>query len=211
MRRCREPRLIFILVHFLIAGMASAQQRRAAAGAGAGAGNVRLRTLGWQGGNARIETPQYDTSASRGVTRPGRWWQFSVEYDTKDKWTDELTFEFHVLGLGAVDGKKAYSYYTTRVSYVDIAKKRGHVATVFLRPNTIERYGSPVGFGVEIYHKGEMIAQESEAATKLSEVWWKDANVVKSALVTKRDKYLLNRSQTPFAFVDVDTYETIKP
>jgi hypothetical protein len=203
-------RLTAILLLLLLAGTAVAQTRRAPAAAAAD-DNVRLRELGWQGGSSKIETPQYDTTASRGVTKRGEWWQFIVQYDTKEEWTDELTFDFHVLGLGAVEGKKAYSYYTIRVSYIDIAKGRGHLATVFLRPNTIERYGMPVAFAVEIHHKGEMIAQESEAATKLSKVWWKDPNVVDSALVTKRPKYLLNRAQTPFAFVDVDLYETIKP
>jgi len=204
---CRLTALLFLL---LMASMAFAQARRAPAGAGAD-DNVRLRKLGWQGGDAKIDTPQYDTTASRGVTKRGEWWQFSVQYDTKEEWTDELAFEFHVLSLGLIDGKKAYSYYTTRVSYIDIAKGRGHLATVFLRPNAIERYGMPVAFAVEIHHKGEMIAQETEAATKLSKVWWKDPNVVDSALVSKRPKYLLNRAQTPFAFVDVDLYETIKP
>jgi hypothetical protein len=193
-----------------MAGTTFAQARRAPAGASA-SDNVRLRKLGWQGGDSKIETPQYDTTASRGVTRPGEWWQFIVEYDTKEEWTDELTFEFHVLGIGQIEGKKAYSYYTTRVSYIDIAKARGHRATVFLRPNTIERYGMPVAFAAVILEKGEVVAQETEAATKLSKEWWKDPNVVQSALVTKRDKYLLNRSQTPFIYVDVDAYETIKP
>ncbi len=203
-------RLAAILLLLLTTGMAVAQQARGPAAAGA-EDTVRVRKLGWQAADAKVQTPQYDTSASRGVTRPDMWWQFSVQYDTKEEWTDELTFEFHVLGLGQIEGKKAYSYYTTRVSYIDIPKDRGHLATVFLRPNTIERYGMPVAFAVEIYHKGEMVAQETEAATKLSKVWWKDPNVVESALVTKRDKTLLNRSQTPFAFVDVDAYETIKP
>lgn len=211
LRRLVTCRLMTALFLLLMAGMAFAQQTRRAAGAAGADDNVRLRKLGWQSGDSKIETPQYDTTASRGVTNPGEWWQFIVQYDTKEEWTDELTFEFHVLGLGRVEGKKLYSYYTTRVSYIDIAKDRGHLATVFLRPNTIERYGMPVSFAVEIYHKGEMVVQEAEAATKLSKIWWKDPKVVDSALVKKREKYLLNRSQTPFALVDVDAYETIKP
>ncbi len=206
---CRLPAVLFLL---LMVGMTFTQQLRAAPAAAGAGDNVRFRKLGWQGGDSKIETPQYDTSVSKGVTRPGTWHQFIVEYDTREEWTDELTFEFHVLGIGKIEGKKAYSYYTARVSYVDIAKGRGHLATVFLRPNTIERYGMPAAFAVEIFHKGEMVAQETEAATKLpSKIWWKDSNVVGSALVKKRDKYLLNRGQTPFALVDVDAYETIKP
>ena len=205
MMRSRKAERWAMLLLACLAGMAMAQAPEGKQEV------IRLRRLEWQGGDAEIETPEYRTSVSRGVTRQGIWRQFMVDYDTREEWTDELTFEFHVLALGLVDGKKAYSYYTARVSYIDIPEGRRHMATVFLRPNTIQRYGKPAAFAVEIFHKGELVARESEAATKLPEMWWKDAKVVESELVSKRDNYLLNRAQTPFAFVDVDAYETIKP
>ncbi|MDP6491169.1 MAG: hypothetical protein QGH42_03660 [Kiritimatiellia bacterium] len=209
--------MIVVLLSLLITGHAFGQRQVVGARARAGAGGamdrdtVRVRKLEWYDGDSEIETPQYDSTAARGVTRPGVWRQFIVEYETREEWVDELTFEFHVLALGKSEGKRVYSYYTTRVSYIDVPKDRDHMATVFLRPNTIERYGVPVAFGVEIYHKGKMVAQETEARTKLSKTWWKDPNVMDSALVKKREKYLLNRGLTPFALVDVDAYQTIKP
>jgi hypothetical protein len=209
--------MIVVLLSLLVAGHALGQRQAVGARARAGAAGaaardtVQVRKLEWYDGDSKIETPQYDSTAARGVTRPGVWRQFIVEYESREEWVDELTFEFHVLALGQIKGKKAYSYYTTRVGYIDIPKNRGHTATVFLRPNTIERYGEPVAFGVEIYYQGKLVAQETEVRAQLSKIWWKDPNVMDSVLVTKREKYLLNRGQTPFAFVDVDAYQTIKP
>ena len=210
-------RLSIILASLLVAGAASAQRKApgaraygAARGAADGRDVLRLRKLVWQGTQAKVKTPEYRTTASKGVTTAGEWWQFTVEYDTKEEWTDDLTFQFYVLGLGLVEGKKAYSFYSARVSYIDIEEGRGRKATVFLRPNTVKRYGKPAAFAVEIYHKGKMIVQESEAATKVSKLWWKDPQVIDSPLVTKRDGVLLTRDKSPFALVDVDAYETIK-
>lgn len=203
MRQCGRSKRWAMALLVCLAGTAMAQQARPEKDV------VRVRKLEWRGGDAEIETPEYRTSVTRGVTRPKIWRQFMVEYDTREEWIDELTFEFHVLAHGRIDGKKAYSYYTARVNYIDIPEGRRHMATAFLRPNTLERYGMPVAFAVEMFHKGKLVAQETEATTKLTKTWWKDPQVVESELVTKRDNYLLNRSQTPFVCVDVDAYETI--
>ncbi|MBT3295577.1 MAG: hypothetical protein HN919_19050 [Verrucomicrobia bacterium] len=211
--------VIIALLSVLLTGHALGQRQapgarlRAAAGGATAADRdaVRLRKLVWQGTAAKIKTPEYRTTASKGVTTPGQWWQFTVEYDTKPEWTDALTFQFYVLAYGVIDGKKAYAFYNKRVVFAEIKEGRRHRATVFLRPNTVERYGAPVAFAVEVYYKGQMIVQETEVATKLSKTWWKDAAVIDSALVTKREGYLLNRAESAFAYVDVDAYETIKP
>ncbi|NQU39675.1 MAG: hypothetical protein HQ523_06960 [Lentisphaerae bacterium] len=204
--------LVISLASVLVAGHGLGQQRPAAGAVEAEDARdvLRLRKLVWQGAQAKVKTPEYRTTASKGVTVPGEWWQFTVEYDTKPEWIDDLTFQFYVLGVGVVEGKKAYSFYSARVSYIDIKEGRGHKATVFLRPNTVERYGEPAAFAVEIYHNGQMVLQETEAATKVSKLWWKDPQVIDSPLVSKRDGVLLNRARSPFAYVDVDAYETIK-
>ena len=210
--------VIIAVLSVLLTGHAFGQRQapgaRLRAGAGGAAADrdaVRLRKLVWQGSQAKIKTPEYRTTASKGVTTPGEWWQFTVEYDTKPEWADALTFQFYALGLGRIDGKKAYAFYTKRVVFAEIKEGRSHRATVFLRPNTVERYGAPVAFAVEIYYKGQMIVQKSEESTKLSKTWWKNAAVIDSALVTKREGYLLNRAESAFAYVDVDAYETIRP
>ena len=212
--------VVIALLSVLLTGHALGQRQAPGARLRAGAGGeaatvdrdaVRLRKLVWQGASAKIRTPEYRTTASKDVTTPGEWWQFTVEYDTKPDWIDALTFQFYVLGLGVIDGKKAYAFYNKRVVFAEIKEGRGHKATAFLRPNTVERYGAPVAFAVEIYYKGQMIVQETEVATKLSKTWWKDPAVIDSALVTKREGYLLNRAESAFAYVDVDAYETIRP
>jgi hypothetical protein len=110
-----------------------------------------------------------------------------------------------------VNGVDAFSFYQKSVKYVDIEKGRAHMSTVFLRPSAVKRYGKVIASAVEIFIDGDKVAEKSVSSLKvLPEKWWTNAQVTESAAVTSRDGYLLDRSETPFAFVNVDDYEVIK-
>ncbi|MCA1810269.1 MAG: hypothetical protein LC725_12620 [Lentisphaerae bacterium] len=89
------------------------------------------------------------------------------------------------------------------VTYVDIPKGRDHISTVFLRPNTVIRYGAVERVAVEVHARGEIVAYASQPDDKTQ--WWRmqiNARVLNGVL--------LNRAQTPFAFVAWDNYQAIK-
>jgi len=170
---------------------------------------LRLRKMEWDGNSARIRTPEYRTSETRGLARPKEWHCISVSYQTEPQWIAELVFQYYVLAMKTEEGRNLYSLYRARVTYADIAEG-DHTSTVFLRPSTIERFGSPVAAAVQILYQEKVVAETNEARIRLPEKWWEDKRVVEKEGVTERDGRLLNRAQTPFALVDVDAYEVIK-
>lgn len=173
---------------------------------------IRIRKLSGGGRPVLEKTPDYKTTAPRGIKPAGDWAQISLTYDTAPEWIDELTFQYYVMTSKTEDGKKAFSLFKTTVKYIDIEKGRDHMSAVYLRPGALKRFGSVVAAAVEISVGGKVIADRSETDSeiKMSEKWWMDPKVVESKNLTVRDGYLLDRSQSPFALVNIDDYEVSK-
>lgn len=172
---------------------------------------VTIRKLIGLGKQGKIKTPQYRTNVSGGTKPEREWVQITVTYDTAPDWIDELTFQYHVLALTTTkEGKKSYSLFRDTVRYVDIERGRGHESTMFLWPNAIKRFGELMAVAVEISHEGKVVAEKSDHPKNIPEGWWKRPEVVENEMVTIRNGYLLNRSQSPFAFINMDDYESIK-
>ena len=191
---------------------ARAGARETAAGArAASGGELRIRRLDGLGKHAYIKSPEYNvqTSIQKGAKPAQNWVQILVDYDTEDEWIDELTVQFHALALTVEKGQKQYSMYHLTVRYGDIERGRGHMATAFLRPQAVKRYGDLIAVAVEISRDGKVIAEQNEtaASAKLSEStkWW---TVSKDVVV--RAGYLLDKGQSPFALINIDDYEVIK-
>lgn len=187
---------------------ASAQARRAAApsvGAvqpASGKEGAVIRKMEWP--IAKVKTPEFKNDApSNEPQAPARdWARIAVQYDTDAEWTDELVFRYMVLVKHPKTG--VFTMFPGAVTYIDIPKGKRHVSTVFLRPTTLERYGAVEWAGVKVYLKGR---DEPVAVAQMPEndlrPW--------TATVPTREGVLLNRDQTPFAQVAIDSYETIKP
>ena len=171
---------------------------------------VRIRSFTGLGTRATAKTPEYQTNAPRGRKPAGDWGVIEVGYDTAPEWIDELTFQFYVLAVGEVDGKRQLALYRTSVRYVDIERGRDHMSTVYLHPSAIKRYGPIVAAGVEITSGGNVIAEASDAGKSLGDGWWKRDEVNKAENIAVKDGYLLDRSRTPFALINVDDYEVIR-
>ena len=164
--------------------------------AGAGSDIVRIRKL-----NApeKVKTPVFRTAVQgQASAKQPDWWRVAVEYETAPDWIDEMEFTYYTY-IEDQSNKGAPVMFRATVAYVNVAKGR-HMSDVFLHPNTIARMGLVKQIAVVIKVKGVVVATES-TATKPN--WWDGFPPV--------DGVLLNRSQTPFAFIDYDLYEAIKP
>lgn len=160
----------------------------------------------------RVMTPQYSTSVSRGTEPAREWGAVALQYETQPEWIDELTVRFFVLGVIPKDGRNAYSFYRREVTYIDVKKGRNHVADMYLRPSALERFGLVAAVAAEIVVNGEVVAQLSESSMgdQIPPDWWKNEKVLKSESMTIRDGYLINRHESPFAYINVDDHEAIK-
>lgn len=128
-------------------------------------------------------------------------------------WVDNLSFEWHMLML---NGDVPRVLMQKTVTYQDIYQEDDHYAVVFLRPKAIRRYYDEGGgiskrdivIHLEIKHNGRTLTEENyNARSDLPERWWTfsppKVNVVENGLLARPD--------TPFAPLDYDFYEFIKP
>ncbi len=209
--------LVGDMTRLLVVGMvlwgaqAQAQTRAAAPGGASEPEILRLKKFSGLANKNAIRTPDYKTGITRGVKPPQLWYELSATYDTAPEWIDELTCRFFAMSVMTERGTTAYTLFKATVRYADIQKGRGHMATAYLHPKASKRYGDPVAVAVEFIHNGTVIAEASDVSSKrIPEDWWKNAAVTESKATTSRDGYLLDRSQSPFALVNIDDYELIK-
>ncbi|MBN1675989.1 MAG: hypothetical protein JXR37_33405 [Kiritimatiellae bacterium] len=160
--------------------------------------NLRIRRIQQE----LVKAPVYSSNYTGGSSSP-KWFQVTVEYETAPEWIDQLEFRYWVLVRGAA-ANNPFTMFTADVTYLDIARGK-HVSTMFMKPNTLARYGEVEGVAVEISYQGNLVAQEAEPKPKRGARWWRESPVA------PKTSYLLNRGETPFAFIDVNSYETIAP
>lgn len=221
MNRSRSFHVLAISMGFVLSaavvpshGQRGDQGRPGQAAAVEDADILRITKIEGMGSRYRVKTPDYNARTNiPGGTKPAReWGMILVEYDTAPEWIDELVFQYFVLAEGEEDDRKVYSMYKTTVTYVDIEEGSDHRSAVFLRPSALRRYGEVGAVAVEISYQGNVIARatDTEIRNLPPEEWWRDKRVTESQAVTIRDGYLLDKSQTPFAFVHIDDFEDIQ-
>jgi hypothetical protein len=184
-------------VLWLAAGMALAQMAAPAAAVAPGGSSdiIRIRKMT----PAMEKTPVFRTAVQgQASARQPDWWRVVVEYETAPDWIDELEFTYYVY-MKDQSNKGAEVMFRSAVAYVNVAKGR-HLSDVFLHPSTLARLGRVEQVAVVVKAKGAVVATESTAKTPN---WWDRFSPI--------DGVLLNRAQTPFAFIDYDLFEAIKP
>jgi hypothetical protein len=163
--------------------------------AGGGADIIRIRKLT----PGSEKTPIFQTAVQgQGFARQSDWWRVVVEYETAPDWVNELEFTYYVY-MKDQSNKGNEVMFRSVVTYVNIAKGK-HVSDMFLHPNILKRMGRVEQVAVVVKAQGAVVAMESTAKTAN---WWDRFSPVEGVL--------LNRGQTPFAAVDYDMYEAIKP
>lgn len=165
-----------------------------AGGPGPGSDVMRIRKMT----PSTEKTPIYTVRGSASTMRQPDWWRVVVEFETAPDWIDELEFTYYVY-MKDQSNKNAEIMFRGAVTYVNVAKGK-HLGDMFLHPSTVARLGRVEQVAVVVKARGAVVATESSAKTPN---WWDRFSPV--------DGVLLNRAQTPFAFVDFDTYEAIKP
>ena len=161
---------------------------------GAGSDILRIRKMS----PSTEKTPIYTVRGSPSSMRQPDWWRVVVEFETAPDWIDELEFTYYVY-MKDQSNRNAEVMFRGTVTYVNVARGK-HLSDMFLHPSTVARMGRVEQVAVVVKAQGAVVATESTA--KMPN-WWDR--------FSPRDGVLLNRSQTPFSFVDYDSYEAIKP
>ncbi|NLG33986.1 MAG: hypothetical protein GX548_01390 [Lentisphaerae bacterium] len=178
-----------------MSGLTAIAQMPGAPGAGPGGDLVRIRRMT----PTKEKTPVFRTAtASQASARQPDWWRVVVDFETSADWLDELECTYYVY-MKDQSNKGAEVMFRGSVTYVNVPKGR-HQSDMFLHPGTLARMGNPEQVAVVMKHRGAVVGTESTAKTPN---WWERFSPV--------DGVLLNRSQTPFAFIDYDAFNAIKP
>lgn len=186
----------------LMAGNAFAQQAERADQI------LRIRRMPRLGRQMLERTPAFDVRGAGAVRNPRNWAHILLELETAPEWIDELSFTYYL--MTQVRGETAFSLFQTTVRYGDIPRGQ-HQSSVLLMPAAVERFGEPIALGVEISYDGQVVATESASTLPALEgEWWRNERVVDSPNVTRREGYLLDRSQTPFALVNWDDFLVVR-
>jgi hypothetical protein len=148
----------------------------------------------------KVATPQYSLLKGQTMARTRDWFQILTQYDTAPEWMEELTFTYYVLVRDKQSAQRTQALFRGEVTYVTIQKGR-HMSDMYLHPSTLARYGDVEAIAVLLTFKGQLVAMESQPASQ--QRWWEAMAPV--------DGFILNRMETPFAMIDFDTYEAIKP
>jgi len=143
-------------------------------------------------------TPQYQLLKGQAMARTREWFQLTTQYDTAPEWMDELTFTYYVLMRDRQKGVQAL--FKGDVTYVTVQKGK-HLSDIFMHPSTLARYGEVQAMAVLVTFRGQLVAVESQPASQ--ERWWER--------MTPTEGFLLSRMETPFAMINFDDYEAIKP
>lgn len=163
---------------------------------------IRLRNLSW----SRVNTPDYSVTASERSTRMKQWTRIEVRYETAPEWIDDLEFRFFVVvNNPKKPAEERHLMFTRNVQYIDIARGRDKMSTIFLRPNTVDRHGDVERVAVEVYYRGERAGFLSSTRDDQRE-WW----TLPGAKAMARTGYLWTRTETPFAFVAYDLFEQLR-
>jgi len=154
-------------------------------------------------------TPEFSYSLrGRSTQRDGRrqWLQVSSEFDTSPEWMDEVTLTFYVVlranARNLAEGANPNNMFTGTVTYVNVKRGR-HTATMFLDPNTFERFGTPQAVAVVFNVGGRQAGGDVQPRSTQESRWW--------TTMPPNGIPLLNRNETPYGLVEIEQFNTVKP
>jgi len=163
-------------------------------------------------------SPEFQAMSNPRATREYKWCQITIEYEARGGlrgWLDEVELEWSVI-VTPKSSNKPFLLKRT-VSYIDVetAKGASHHAVIYIRPAFIRRYygaerisKNDIGVYVRTKVNGEKSDTYNESKSKtLRGNWWE----AREPRVYERDDELMTRDETPFAPLDYDFYEQLKP
>jgi len=183
MKKCTYSLMLSAL---FICGMASAQ-------------DVRINRVD----TSEPFTPIYqdedgqDTIQVRGLNQTfssnKKWFRIAAEFESREEWTDRISFEYYVL---FPDHQKVFKGV---VHYVDVPHGREHVSEMYMHFNSYARYykRGTILYAVIAMVDGKQVAVDTNKRSP--ENWWKDLPVHPCGL--------LDRHQTPFGVFDVENFQ----
>lgn len=164
-----------------------------------------------------IPSPSY--SGPRYTKRGSKakdWLEVEVTFDWQPRakepqYLDELTFNYYILLKNKSKQAPKGTLLTGSVTHTSIPQEKNMHSVVYVSPRTLERFfggrvpgtanASVAAVAVTISQQGQIVAESVGGSFKSQ--WW--------TAFQQTGGYVLNKNQTPFAPLEWDYYEAIKP
>lgn len=141
--------------------------------------------------NTRLSDMGYSTP------RRGSWMRILIQFTTYPDWVDEVRFDCYVLLREA----NRRTMLAGSVTCVNVQAGRRRLASLFVHPNVLERYGRRVeAVAVECYYQNSPVSDYSIPRTNRK--WWEEYTGVPDTMV--------NWFYTPFLRDGAQRYEQIR-
>ncbi|MBE2203123.1 MAG: hypothetical protein IAE94_02110 [Chthoniobacterales bacterium] len=171
-----------------------------------------------------VESPRLNAAGymKKSAGRPSPWLEVEVTFDRavsakEPKYAEELTVNYYVLLKNeSVNEDKKPTLLTGSVVHVNVPQEKGLHSVMFVTPRALAKFfdgkvpsnaqQALTDVGVTISGKNGLLAIATFKGTvKGDKGWWDN-----SAAFTLASGALLNKSETPFAPLEWDFYETLK-
>ncbi|MBU4460700.1 MAG: hypothetical protein KJ579_09040 [Verrucomicrobia bacterium] len=147
-----------------------------------------------------VRSPEVQAKSYTSINpKKADWFQIVCDYDTKPEWTDEITLTFYTL-VKTGDPKEPFILLKNEETFVHLARGK-HRAHAFLHPSLLRRYGKVEGCAVEVRYQGRPVGADS---TDPGYQKW-------IAQLSPKEGHILMPKDTPFAHLDYDAFEMVKP
>jgi hypothetical protein len=143
-------------------------------------------------------TPEFQITGGQNKRyRLGKWLEFEIPYETAPEEIDELTFRYTIF----IEKKLL----TGEVTYMNILKGKEHYAVMYISPKIIDRLtgGKPLASSA-VENVWIDVSRQGQVLDRTSLKPGNPPNVPQQAGMVQ------NKSDTPFAPLYYDRYETIK-
>lgn len=142
----------------------------------------------------------FDKGKLKQVGKTQDWGMIQTVYGSDPDWADNVELKYYVLLKG--DSSKKPVMLTGFVSYIDVQKNKGHIATIYVPPQALIRHGDILRIRAELWYNGVLEDSiEWPKGAKKSQWWTK---------VKPTSGSLFNRYYTPFEHEMQSLEELIK-
>ena len=147
-----------------------------------------------------VRSPEVQAKSYTSVNpKKVEWFQVDCIYETKPEWTDEMSLTFYVL-MRTADQREPFILLKGEETYVHIMKGV-HRAQAYVHPALLRRFGKAEGCAVELRYQGRPVG--ADATDPQYRKWIEQ--------LSPKDGHVLLPKETPFAHLDYDAFEMVKP
>lgn len=124
------------------------------------------------------------------------WYVIEAKFDTKDDITEEVTVKFYTDMVDTLkEDKDNVVILTAEVTFINVRKGNGHLATAYLHPSAIQRYGGTSGskgikkanVHVDLLENGQSTGEGIDLRKEKDPAWYTSFTQVPGVLVTLKD------------------------